>query len=68
MLKTSKEWYDLVPTEYKLVIYDADGWDRSNFQYSFNEEFITKQEFKNRLMGSTVMCDSKFHTSDWWKL
>ena len=52
ILKTSREWY--CETE-NLVIYDADGWDRSNFAYSFDEELITKDEFNRRLMKSTII-------------
>lgn len=58
--KTSKEWYDLVPKEFKLFILDPDGWDRSNFGYSFNEELITENEFKKRIMYSTISCDKNY--------
>ena len=54
--KTSKEWYKLVPEKYDLKIFDPDGWDRSNYEYSFNEELITKKEFVNRVMNSTISC------------
>lgn len=64
-LKTSNEWYELVPKEYGLVIYDADGWDRSNFQYSFYEELISKEEFMMRIADSTCMCKVGFHTAKW---
>lgn len=50
--KTSKEWYDLNP---KPTIIDPDGWDRSNYRYSFYEELITKIEFDKRRMCSTCM-------------
>jgi hypothetical protein len=53
-LKTSKEWEKLVPPEAKLKILDADGWDRTNFDYSFNEELITKEEFLMRVSNSTI--------------
>lgn len=56
-LKTSIEWYELIPKEYGLVIYDPDGWDRKNYEFSFNQELITKDEFKNRLFQSTVLCN-----------
>ena len=52
ILKTSKEWFRETKD---LVIYDADGWDRSNFAYSFDEELITKDEFERRLMKSTTI-------------
>lgn len=36
-------------------IYDPDGWDRSNYHYSFNIEEITANEFRDKLVWST--CD-----------
>ena len=66
--RTSQEWYDLIPKEYQLVIYDPDGWDRSNFDYSFNEELITKEEFQMRLSSSTTVCDTSFFDFDWNKI
>jgi hypothetical protein len=50
ILKTSKEWNDI----HKIEIHDPDGWDRSNYQYSFYEEKITEDEFKDRVMRSTI--------------
>lgn len=55
--KTSKDWHELVPKEWKLIIYDPDGWDRSNYDYSFNQELITKKEFMDRVFRSTLMCN-----------
>jgi hypothetical protein len=54
-LKTSEEWQK----ECKdiLIVLDADGWDRKNFQYSWYEEKISKQEFCKRTSTSTVQCD-----------
>jgi len=52
--KTSQEWYELIPKEYKLVILDPDGWDRSNCEYSWLEELITIEEFNKRLNSSTI--------------
>jgi len=43
--------------ETKLL--DPDGWDRKNFQFSFYEELITKEEFSKRLMVSTCMFKRK---------
>lgn len=63
--KTSKEWYELVPREFKLTILDPDGWDRMNFDYSFNNELITKEEFKIRLSSSTVQCSTELFTTEW---
>lgn len=50
--KTSKEWYSRIASGIKIL--DPDGWDRSNYEYSFNKEKITKEEFKRRLYGSTL--------------
>lgn len=47
--KTSKEWAESMAFE----ILDPDGWDRSNFDYSFNQELISKDEFAKRLCRST---------------
>lgn len=51
-LKTSDEWQKLYPNE---VVYDPDGWDRKNLQFSWYEEKITYDEYQRRLMRSTVM-------------
>lgn len=48
--KTSKEW--LEGADYMIT--DPDGWDRNNFDYSFNKEKITFGEYNKRLMISTV--------------
>ena len=55
--RTSNEWLSMAPKEWKLVILDPDGWDRKNYDYSFNEELITKDEFMNRVIHSTIMCN-----------
>ena len=48
--KTSSEWIKEVGYE----VLDPDGWDRLNFDYSWNKEEITITEFKRRLSLSTV--------------
>jgi hypothetical protein len=48
--KPSSEWIKEVGYE----IIDPDGWDRFDFDYSFNIEKITQEEFMRRLMLSTV--------------
>ena len=53
-LKTSQEW---LKEENGLVILDPDGWDRKNYQFSWFEEEITKEEFDRRLMQSTVLIE-----------
>ncbi len=50
--KTSEEW----SKEYKNAeVFDPDGWDRRNFQYSWYEEKITFEEFEQRVMHSTCI-------------
>jgi len=50
-LKSSNEWSKtLFP---HIQILDPDGWDRSNFQFSWYEEKISKQEFEKRMSTST---------------
>jgi flagellar biosynthesis/type III secretory pathway protein FliH len=49
--KTSKEWQEIYPNPKVL---DPDGWDRQNFQFSWFEEEITFDEYKNRVSKSTV--------------
>jgi len=52
MKKTSLEWMKEINCE----ILDPDGWDRTNYDYSFNEEKITRKEFNRRLALSTIQC------------
>lgn len=49
--KTSEEWAAIF-TDVKIL--DPDGWDRTNFEYSFKQEKISMEEYKRRLMSSTV--------------
>ena len=51
--RTSEEWQKLC----KITILDPDGWDRSpeNYQYSWYEELITREEWERRMVYSTVM-------------
>ena len=62
MKKTSAKWYEEINNflktknkEFIFVIYDPDGWDRRNYEFSFNEEEITKEEFMKRTFSSTTM-------------
>ena len=52
--KTSEKWANILLTSGEMIL-DPDGWDRQNFQFSFFEEMISEEEFKNRLMFSTVV-------------
>jgi hypothetical protein len=68
--KTSQQWYDeIYPPDEKgkraLTIYDPDGWDRSNWEFSFEKEKITREEFHHRVMHSTCMADKKL--MEQWK-
>lgn len=58
--KTSQEWYEIIPEESKIKILDPDGWDRDNYDYSFNVELVTKNEFLQRLFSSTISGHIKF--------
>jgi hypothetical protein len=50
-VKTSAQWL----REFKdLTILDPDGWDRLNYEFSFNEELITRGEFRYRANRSTI--------------
>jgi hypothetical protein len=52
--KTSEKWANILLTSGEKIL-DPDGWDRENFHFSFFEEMISEEEFKNRLMFSTVV-------------
>lgn len=52
--KTSQEWYDELRKTENITIMDPDGWDRTNYKYSFTEELITKEKFNERLSQSTI--------------
>lgn len=41
-------------TEYAYDVTEPDGWDRENYEYSWNIEEITKTEFERRLTKSTL--------------
>jgi len=49
--KSSREWLLDCPT---LVVYDPDGWNRQDFNNSWNE-LITKKEFDKRVSHSTCL-------------
>lgn len=53
-LKTSEKWANILLSPGELIL-DPDGWDRQNFHFSFFEELIDEEEFKNRMMFSTVI-------------
>jgi len=53
--KTSEQWQQ----DYDYIVLDPDGWDRKNFDYSWNMELITIQEFIRRAMSSTCIPKEK---------
>lgn len=64
IMKTSEEWLSEVDEKYSLVIMDPDGWDRTDFDYSFYKERITKEEFDRRLSTSTIKCNVNYFTKE----
>lgn len=50
--KTSERWQDLYPNPRVL---DPDGWDRTNYDYSWGEELISYKEYQRRISLSTCM-------------
>jgi hypothetical protein len=69
-LKSSAEWYEEIPKAYGFKILDPDGWDRKRYDFSFNEEQITKSHFLMRVMYSTCKCSIQtiLSESEWAKL
>lgn len=53
--KSSREWQKLYP---QIKVLDPDGWDRNNFDSSWNE-LITLEEYNNRVIRSTCSGDLK---------
>ena len=49
-LKTSAEWNKVD----KIKILDPDGWDRTNYNYSFHKEKISHAEYTRRILLSTI--------------
>ena len=53
-LRTSEDWHNAAMLEYPgFYVMDPDGWDRKNYQYSWHEELITREEFETRMGKST---------------
>jgi hypothetical protein len=48
---TSAEWQNIFP---KTQVLDPDGWDRQNYEFSWHEEKIDRNEYDRRLMQSTI--------------
>lgn len=51
-LRPSSEWQTMFSD---IIVRDPDGWNRQNYQFSWFEEHITIEEYKNRIMYSTCM-------------
>lgn len=51
-MKTSSEWQKEFPFP---KVTDPDGWDRLNFNFSWNEELISKEEYDKRVSISTCL-------------
>ena len=54
MEKEIKKTSDLWEKDCPYIILDPDGWDRTNFKFSFYQEEITHSEFTTRLVLSTT--------------
>ena len=52
-LHSSEDWAKIVEREEGIIILNAGGWDRSNFDAAWNEP-ITKKTFDRRLAQSTI--------------
>lgn len=52
-LKTSEDWQKLDTSGVNVL--DPDGWDRTNYQFSYYEELITEEEYYKRKIGSTCI-------------
>lgn len=51
--QTSEYWSKTEDFQ-RYQVLDPDGWDRKNFQFSWFEELVTKEEFQKRLFESTL--------------
>ena len=50
--KSAAEWHEELNPD--VTVYDYDGFDRSNFVFSWNEEQLTKVEYNDKLMMCTI--------------
>jgi hypothetical protein len=60
MKHTSQEWQDILKDV--VVILDPDGWDRTptGWDYSWNQELITLEEWAKRMFVSTISAPKGF--------
>ena len=65
-IKTSDEWENSDLPEMKgTKVLDPDGWDRQNYQFSYYEELITKDEYLHRVGYSTCRWDKDLDGKDY---
>ena len=57
LLKTSEQWYNDTYPNGELVILDPDGWDRTNYEYSWSVQLISFETFGQRVARSTIMAN-----------
>jgi hypothetical protein len=50
ILRTSEEWQKLLPDQ---IVLNPNGWDKTNFQFSWFEELITAEQYFERTLIST---------------
>lgn len=62
--KSSEDWYREISDFCEVI--DPDGWDRKNFEDSW-DEIISKQEFNKRLMRSTIKLKHSERLDSWMK-
>jgi hypothetical protein len=61
--KSSKEWQEIYPD---ILVLDPDGWNRDErYDFEWNQELITLQEYQNKVMRST--CKFKVKFEDYFK-
>jgi chorismate mutase len=59
-LRSSKSWTEKLNAEFPgVVVLDPDGWDRKNYDHSFNIQEISWKTFLERVMRSTVQAPFK---------
>lgn len=54
--RTSDRWQEMFPD---ITVINPDGWDRQNYEFSWSKEFITLDEYKNRILYSTCRFNNK---------
>ena len=58
---TSYQWMEKLCKKLHVLylVRSFDGWDKLNFSKSYYEELVTKEEFSQRLMVSTLTGNPK---------